>query len=578
MTEKIRQVRLLVVAAALGLALTGLVFQLIHLHLWGEPERRDNVVQERILHEPIHVRRGMIADNSTPNTIMAIDWPCVDVCADPKLIQLTNRVPVVARELARILPDVDAVALEKRLRLPDRRFERVARQVTTNVAAQLASLKLPGVFTTPVVVRRYPQGATLCHVLGYVNDEGVGSAGLEQSLENLLRGTPGEIVGYRDGRRHEMADRRIAETAAKNGANVALTIDQQVQFMVERALDTVMERHHPDSAWAIVERIKTGEIMAMACRPNYDPNNFRASTDLQRMNRAIGYTYEPGSTFKVATITAALDQGVVAPETRFDCENGRWWYQAKVLRDTHPYGVLSVADVLQKSSNIGAAKIAVTLGSTQLAAYLKAFQFGHRLGIDLPGEEGGILHPLAKWSTISSSRIAMGQGVAVTSLQMLGLLCCIANGGAYMKPYVVRSVIADDGKVLRENRPTVLAHPIKPPTAAVMRELLVRVTEPGGTGLRAAVPGFRVAGKTGTGQKVIGGHYSETDYMASFVGFLPADKPEIGLIVVVDNPQPLHTGGMVAGPAFSEIAEQAMRYLDVPQSPLTPPIVMAGQP
>ena len=198
MTETGRRVRLLLVAAALGLALTGLVVQLVHLHLWGEPERRENVVQDRILHEPIRVHRGMIVDNSTPNTIVAIDWPCVDVCADPKLIQLTNRVPAVARELARVLPDVDVVALEKRLRLPDRRFERVAQQVTTNVAAQLASLKLPGVFTTPVVVRRYPQGATLCHVLGYVNAEGVGSAGLEQSLESLLRGKPGEIVGFRD--------------------------------------------------------------------------------------------------------------------------------------------------------------------------------------------------------------------------------------------------------------------------------------------------------------------------------------------------------------------------------------------
>ncbi|MEI7435930.1 MAG: penicillin-binding protein 2 [bacterium] len=578
MTETIRRVRLTLVAAALVLALSGLVVQLVRLHLWSEPEQREIAVKGRILHEPISSHRGMIADNSTPSTIMAIDWPCVDVCADPKLIQLTNRVPVVARELARVLPGVDVAALEKRLSVPDRHFERVARQVTTNVAAQLALLKLPGVFTTPSVVRRYPQGATLCHVLGYVNDEGVGSAGLEQSLEKFLRGTPGEIVGYRDGRRREMADRRITETAAKPGANIALTIDQQVQFMVERALDTVMERHHPESAWAIVERIKTGEIMAMACRPNYDPNSFRASTDLQRMNRAIGYTYEPGSTFKVATIMAALDQGIVTAENKFDCENGRWWYQGKVLRDTHPYGVLSVADVLQKSSNIGAAKITVALGGPQLETYLKAFQFGHRLGIDLPGEEGGIVAPYAKWSAISSSRIAMGQGVAVTALQMLGLLCCIANDGAYMKPYVVRSVMADNGAILRENRPTVLAHPIKTSTAAAMREMLVRVTETGGTGVRAAVPGFRVAGKTGTGQKVIGGRYSETDYMASFVGFLPADKPEIGLIVVVDNPQPLHTGGMVAGPAFSEIAEQAMRYLDVPRSPLALPVDMAGKP
>jgi len=265
----------------------------------------------------------------------------------------------------------------------------------------------------------------------------------------------------------------------------------------------------------------------------------------------------------VSVIAAALNEGIIKPETMFDTENGRWLYQGKVLRDYHAYPRLNVADVLKKSSNIGAAKIAIMLGDTRLDSYLRSFNIGSKLGLDLPGEENGILWPLSKWSAISSSRIAIGQGVAVTSLQMLGVMCAIANDGILMKPYVVKEVTAADGTVLLRRQPQVLSRPIKPATAATMRGLLARVCEVGGTGVKAGVDGFSVAGKTGTAQKPIAGHYSETDYMASFVGFLPADKPEIGMIIVFDEPQPLHTGGAVSAPVFGEVAEQAVRYLGI---------------
>jgi cell division protein FtsI (penicillin-binding protein 3) len=222
-----------------------------------------------------------------------------------------------------------------------------------------------------------------------------------------------------------------------------------------------------------------------------------------------------------------------------------------------------VADILKKSSNIGAAKIALLMGDERLYRCLRAFHLGQSLGLDLPGEEAGILHPVERWSGISASRIAIGQGVAVTGLQMLGVLCSLANDGVLMRPYVVRRVQRADGSVVFEREPQVLGRTVTRETATLMRALLTRVTEPEGTGTRAAVEGFQVAGKTGTAQKPIGGVYSETDYMASFVGFLPADKPEIGIIVVVDNPQPLHTGGMVSAPVFGEIAEQTVRYLDI---------------
>jgi cell division protein FtsI (penicillin-binding protein 3) len=299
----------------------------------------------------------------------------------------------------------------------------------------------------------------------------------------------------------------------------------------------------------------------MVNRPGFNPNDFRSAKDEQKLNRAIGYVYEPGSTFKVAVIAAALNEGIVTPETMFNTENGRWLYQKKVLRDYHPYGQLNVADIIKKSSNIGAAKIAIMLGDERLDRYLRGFNIGSRLGIDLPGEEGGILAPVSKWSSISSSRIAIGQGVALTPLQMLGVMCGIANDGVIMRPYVIKEVVSPNGTVLVRGEPQALGRCIRSDTAAVMRDILAHVTEPGGTGTKAAVDGFKVAGKTGTAQKPVNGHYSETDYMASFVGFMPADDPEFGMIVVMDEPQPLHTGGIVSAPVFGEVAEQAARYL-----------------
>jgi len=238
-------------------------------------------------------------------------------------------------------------------------------------------------------------------------------------------------------------------------------------------------------------------------------------------------------------------------------------YRGKPLRDYHAYDRLSVADVLRKSSNIGAAKIALSLGREQLEAYLRDFCIGRRLGVDLPGEEAGILHERSKWSAISITRIAMGHEVGTTSLHMLSVLSAIANDGLLMRPYIVDRVIDAHGRTVMKGQPEVLSRRIRPDTARVMRRLLARVTGPGGTGRKAAVEGYAVAGKTGTAQKPVPGGYSDTAHMASFVGFLPAEEPELGIIVVVDDPQPLHTGGAVAAPAFSEIASMAVRYLDV---------------
>jgi cell division protein FtsI (penicillin-binding protein 3) len=299
----------------------------------------------------------------------------------------------------------------------------------------------------------------------------------------------------------------------------------------------------------------------MASLPGYDLNEFRTASDLVKLNRAISYVYEPGSTMKAASFAAALNERLVTPGTKFSCEGGAWLYKGRVLHDCHDYGVISVADGLKKSSNILTAKLSLMLGKVRLYRYLHDFGIGTKLGIDLPGEEKGIFHPVSKWSGLSPTRIAIGQGVAVTALQMLGVYCAIANDGYLMKPHVIKRIADNGGKTVYEAKPQVLARVIRPDTARTMCRLLSRVTEEHGTGTRARIPGYKVAGKTGTAQKPVRGGYSSTAYMASFVGFFPADNPEIGIIVVVDEPRKAHYGGVVAAPAFSAIGENVARYL-----------------
>jgi cell division protein FtsI (penicillin-binding protein 3) len=449
---------------------------------------------------------------------------------------------------------------------PERQFSYVKKYVFQDTADRIADRRFPGIFFREATMRYYPQGSFLCHVLGFVNHQGIGSAGVEQRMDRYLRGSPGLLESQKNGLRQELYWKRERFVPALEGANVWLTIDQNVQHILETELEAVMKEHRARGACAIVQRIRTGEILAMAARPAYDLNRFIGVDASRRRCRAIGSVYEPGSTMKAATFAAAFEAGTVTPRQVFDCEHGAWPYKGRVLRDYHPYGPLTVADGIKKSSNILAAKVALTLGNRRLYQGLRRFGLGEPLGIDLPGEEGGILHPVSRWSGISPTRIAIGQGVAVTPLQMLNVFCTLANDGYRMRPYVIQRVEADDGKVLYEKEPEVLGQAVSPRVAALMRRLLHRVTEKGGTGRRARVEGYDVAGKTGTAQKPVRGGYSDTAYVASFVGFLPVDHPEIGIIVVVDEPQPLHTGGVVAAPVFSRIAEQTVRCLAVPGS------------
>lgn len=563
MTERRQTWRMGAVAAIAAAALGGLGVRLAFLHLGPNEELRARVERIRRVERRLPVGRGRIFDRS--GQVLAMDLVMKDVWADPRAILEKGHVRFIATHLARLL-EMEPAVIFARLNRPGRRFEYVKRCVPLDVAERIQRMQLTGVHFDDVPVRHYPLGSLMAHVVGFCNREGAGCAGIEQRLDGYLRGAPGLVVSERDGRRREMYHRRRLEIPSQPGADVHLTLDQTIQYIVEKALDQAVERHRAKGAWAIVQRVRTGEILAMASRPAFDPNAYGEAEAEALRNRALGYVYEPGSTFKALVIAAALDRGVVTPEDVVDCEEGVWYYEGRALRDYTPHGDLTVADVLKKSSNIGAAKIALKLGAAALEESLRAFGVGRPTGVDLPGEEAGILRGRGQWSALSITRIAMGHEVGVTALQMLNAMSAIANDGRLMRPYVVQRIVDAEGRAVYEARPVAEAQPIRSDTAALMRQLLARTTEPGGTGTRAAVPGYTVAGKTGSAQKPIPGGYSHTAHMASFVGVLPAEAPEIALIVVVDEPQPLHTGGVVAAPVFREIAEQVARYLRIPPS------------
>ncbi len=559
--------RFLTCAIGLAVVLVGMGARLAYLHVGPHDDTLAMLNRTRQWSQQIQVERGKIFDRQGAGNILALDLPVQDVCADPEMLLSSGLVVNVASELAPLL-QMPADELAVKMNRPGRRYSRLAMALPGEEAARIRAQNLPGIFFEERVVRYYPHRQFMCHVLGFVNHEGFGSAGVEQRMDRFLRGSPGWMEGEKDAFRQPLYWKRGRHVRPLAGADVHLTIDQYVQHITEKALDGIGAPHDGkltwEGAWAIVQDVRTGEILAMASRPAFDLNAFRDARDLEKLNRAVGMVFEPGSTLKAIAFAAALEERLVTPETVIDCEGGSWLHANRVLRDYSPAGRLTVADGLKKSSNILTAKLAVRMGDARLYEYLRAFGLGDRMGFDLPGEEAGLLRPLKDWSAVSGSRIGIGQGVAVTGLQLISVYSAIANEGVMMRPYVVRKVVAADGSLLHERRPEEMGRPLTPETARLMARLLTRVTEPDGTGRRARVEGYAVAGKTGTAQKAIAGGYSSTEHVASFVGFLPADQPRIAILVAVDNPQPIRSGGAVAAPVFQTIAAETARYLDLP--------------
>ncbi len=563
---------MVVVSSVLAVAWGLVSYRLCSLHLGSNPKLHAKIEQLRPINEEISAPRGRILD--VRGHILAMDMPVRNVCIDPAMIRSSTN-GMAAKVVAAL---ASALQMEPAMIWPKLQqtnsYAVIRKYVPVDATEVFTNSRLKGVILEEVSRRNYPRESLACHVIGYAAGGGgssgaTGSSGIELHCEKYLRGVPGVRVSEKDGKKNELVTHRVVEVDPQRGNDVYLTIDQNLQYIVEKALDTAMEKNHAKGAWAILERVKTGEVLAMASRPDFNPNDYANADTNNFLNRAIGFCYEPGSTFKMATIAAALDAGTVRPDTTINCENGVWIYMGKPLRDFHPHGVQPVANVIKYSSNIGAAKIALTLGSTRLHEYLEAFHIGRRSGIPLAGEEGGLLHDLRRWTALSITRVPMGHEVMVTSIQVLDVINAIANDGFLIKPQIIDRIITPQGNAVYARQTEVIGHPIRPDTAKLMRKLLTRVTEKGGTASHASFDGYTVAGKTGTAQKLVDGHYSDTLNIASFVGIVPAEKPELALIVVVDEPgiSGEHTGGVVCVPVFREVMEQAVRYLDVPAVP-----------
>jgi len=412
---------------------------------------------------------------------------------------------------------------------------------------------------------------------GHARTITTGREGIEQSFDAKLRGVQGWRVTERDGKKREMVMFRDQNVEAQNGLNVVLTIDSVLQHIVEVALADGMEKHSPISISGIIVRPRTGEILAMATLPTFDPNTPGNAPAEARRNRVVTDAAEPGSTFKIVVVSAALNEKLVSLSEVFDCERGHFYFAGRNLHDHDSYANLSVESIITKSSNIGAAKIGIKLGENRLYDYMRDFGFGTRTAIPLSGESPGILHPVKEWRKVSIAQIPMGQGVSVSRLQMMMAMCAIANGGSLMRPMLVDRLEDNDHNVVAKYTPQRVRQVISETAAKQMVTALKTVVSPEGTAPKAALEHYTVAGKTGTAQKAGPGGYAPDKYFSSFIGFSPADNPELCIAISLDEPKGGHYGGQTAAPIFHDIAERAANYLNIrPESGEVPPLADTG--
>ena len=544
---------------------SGFSFRLIYLQMIKHDEYAGLAAEKHVYKQIIYAERGAIFDAN--NEVLAHNVPVETVVADAThLNNLDAIVDLVGDELK-----ISARELAAKLR-GDRRYIVIKREVPKALAAvlreKLRARNLRGIYFEHDATRIYPNGSMLCHVIGFTDFDHRGIQGVEASMEEYLHGQDGYRYIEHNCAGQEIVLYRGQERAPRNGYQVHLTVDLNLQNIVENEIDSAMREYTPQKATINLMRPQTGEILAMANRPNFDLNLRADAKPEQMKNRAIIDMMEPGSTFKIVTAAAALNERTVRPDSMIFCENGVWNFGGSALHDHRPFGELSVQDILVKSSNIGAAKLACRVGEQKFYEYIRRFGFGERTGIELPGEISGLIRPPQSWSKISITRIPMGHEIGVTPLQMTVAMAAIANGGKLITPRMVKSITSDDGKTLSSLSPVVLRQAISPQTARQIGDALRGVVSDRGTAAAAAVPGFTIAGKTGTAQKVDPkGGYEKGKYVVSFSGYLPADHPEFVGLVVLDgahtNKPELNYGGLVAGPIFSRVAEQAARYLDL---------------
>ncbi len=508
----------------------------------------------------IEPERGIIFDRAMRK--LAMNKRLDSVYAESIKIKDSAR----AASLLSPILDMDESVLQESLS-SGRPFVWLKRKISNDVSASVQELKIEAIGFVKENKRFYPHGELASHIIGFAGMDNVGLEGAELFYDEYLRGRPGWSLVNRDAKRRPVLSYEKDSLKVIDGYNLVLTIDQIIQYIAERAAEKAFEDLKAASVTIIVMNPKNGDILAMVNRPTFDPNLYNNFVQDMRRNRAIVDTYEPGSTFKVITASSVLEEGLVQLQERFFCENGAYRVtKGHVLHDHVPHGWLTFEEIIDESSNIGVYKVAERIKRDRFYHYIKGFGFGGRTGIGLPGESKGTVYPISKWSKLSMMALPMGHEIAVTSLQMVCAISSIANKGVLMKPGIVMSIIDKDGNIIKsEEQKELFSRVVSERTAKLVTDILVKAVEDG-TGVNARLNGYRIAGKTGTAQKIeASGKYSHDKFVASFIGFAPADDPRVSIAVVIDEPKgSYYTGGAVAAPVFRNVVSEILKYMEIP--------------
>ena len=569
-TEGLRS-RALVFAACLALAFLGLLGRLTYLQILKHDEYSRLAESQHAKTVPLRPKRGPILDRS--GQVLAVSSRADTLYVTPAKVEDAGR---LAARLAPILGE-PARDLARKL-TASKKFAPVRRRLTPDMARAVRELRDPSLTLVDDSLRLYPNRELAAQLIGFEGAEGRGLAGMEQVWDAHLAGVEGRAVVERDALGREMTGAPIVLKPSVAGQGIMLTLDATLQYLAEKEVDAAWRRTRAKAAMAVAMDPRTGEILAMAIRPTFNPNSFGSASDDDRRVRAVTDPFEPGSTFKVIMAASALEEGVVRPSDRVYAENGAITVANTTIHDWKKYGWLTFAEVLQNSSNVGSIKVGMSLGKERYYKYMSGFGFGASTNLGLPGESRGQLRPPAQWSGLSLATMSIGQEISVTAVQLVAAFGAVANGGRLMQPQIIRAVLDAQGRELRSFEPKAVRQVISPETARTLTEMMVNVVG-NGTGRHAAIPGYEVAGKTGTAQKMDPAtkRYSRAPGVLSFVGFVPADDPRLAMIVLLDEPKNEKWGSEAAAPMFAAIGHEALRYLNVPPRDSSPVPIVRGE-
>lgn len=560
--EKWARIRIIMIGAVFGLLFLNVVGRAFYLQILQHEileKKADKQHQHRVDLTPA---RGSILDRNGTTLAESIH---MDSCyAEPR------RIKDVAGTAAVLSPILGIPKSELITKLSvNKSFIWIERWLAPELAIRVKNMKLPGIGFAPESKRFYPNMEIASHVVGFTGRDPNGLEGIELKYDGTILGNTGYMITERDALGRNIAVMNTVIKDSSPGKSVVLTLDKTIQFIAEKELAKAVTESNAKAGMALVMESDTGKVLAMANYPTFNPNAYSRYSLAELRNHVVADSFEPGSTFKVFTIAAAVDSNTVKESDVYNCENGSYHIAGRTIHDDHPHSRLTVSEIMKYSSNIGSAKIGFKMGEAKLSSYLRNFGFGGRTGIDLPGEATGSLKKHSY--VIDLATTSFGQGVSLSAIQLTTALSAIANGGVLMKPYLVEQIIDDNGAVVQKFEPQIVRRVISPETALKVTKMMETVTGDGGTGMKAALDGFRVAGKTGTAQKVdpVTRTYS-SKRIGSFIGFVPAEKPKLTIAVIIDEPQGIKYGGVVAAPAFRGIAQNSLAYLKIqPTQPIT---------